>query len=263
MCQQTKQIIKMVIKLTVPKDKRHRGRKNAEPLDHYIDIIEYVLRTGIQWKELRAKLHYTTYHKKFMIWSEFKVFQNAFYILIKMMKSHNYIRNEDLQNLFVDSSMIKNIRGIDETGINHYDRGKQGNKVTVVVNEKGIPLGIHVNTANKHDTTLVIDTLQDIKIKTLGSRLIADKGYISKKLKTSLRNNHKLYLVCPVKSNQNITLHPIQRRLLSKRNIVENFFSWMMNYRRIRVRYERKLKNYIQFYYLAMIEVIYTKFDFM
>jgi putative transposase len=259
MCERTRQLIKMVIKLTVPKDKRNRGAKNKEDLDHYIEVIEYILRTGIQWKELNAKLHYTTYHKKFMKWASLNVFQNAFYILTKLMKSNKYIDTGDLQNLYIDSSMVKNIRGVNDTGINHYDRGKQANKVTVTVTDKGIPLGIHVDTANKHDVTLVLNALDDIKIKIVGSRLIADKGYISKKLKTTLHKERKIYLVCPRKSTQNIILPKIHRDLLAKRNIVENFFSWIMNFRRIRVRYERKLQNYIQFYYLAMIEVIYKK----
>ena len=259
MCDRTIQLIKLIIKLTVPKDFRNRGAKNKADLDHYIQIIQSVLRTGMQWKELNAKLHYTTYHKKFIKWASLNVFSNAFYILTKMLKSLKYLDDADLQNLFIDSSMVKNIRGIEGTGINHYDRGKQASKVTVVVTRQGIPLGLHVETANKHDVTLVLGALDAIEIKIIGSRLIADKGYVSKNLKTTLRQQRQIYLVHPPKSTQNIILPQIQRNLLAKRNIVENFFSWIMNFRRIRVRYERQTHNYEQFYYLAMIQVIYKK----
>ena len=64
-----KSLIKLVINSTIPKDIRNRGRKNKYPLDHYIETIDYVLRTGIQWHELNAKLHYTTYHKKLLLWT--------------------------------------------------------------------------------------------------------------------------------------------------------------------------------------------------
>lgn len=66
----TKKLLKMIISLIMPKDYRNRGRHNKESIDHYIDVICYVLKTGIQWNQLREKLHYTTYHKKFMKWNK-------------------------------------------------------------------------------------------------------------------------------------------------------------------------------------------------
>ena len=82
---QTKQIIKFVLLHCLPKDPKKRGRKNKETLDHYIDVIGYVLKTGIQWKHLKEKLHYTTYHKKFIKWSKHHVFRIAYQILIKSL----------------------------------------------------------------------------------------------------------------------------------------------------------------------------------
>jgi len=256
----TKELLKMIIKLVVPVDKRHRGAHNKFPLDHYIDVICYVLRTGIQWKELRQTLHFSTYHKKFVKWARYDVFKIAYQVLIKLLKAQKYITDDDLKNLFIDSSMIKNIHGHKNHGVNHYDRGRKGNKVTVIVTKTGIPIAMTMTTSNKHDVSLVEQTLDQISIKILGSRLIADKGYVSKKLKIKLRNHRKVYLICPKKKNQkNKQLPDIQRKLLSERNIVENFFAWSHNYKRIRVRYERHLDNYIQFYYLAMIEIIHGK----
>ena len=165
-------------------------------------------------------------------------------VLIKLLKSQKHITDDDLKNLFIDSSMIKNIHGHKDHGINHYDRGSKGNKVTVIVTKKGIPITMTMTTANKHDLSLVEQTLDQINIKILGSRLIADKGYVSKRLKLKLRNHRKVYLVCPKKKNQKKQHLPeIQRKLLSERNIVENFFAWSHNYKRIRVRYECRIEN--------------------
>ena len=158
--------------------------------------------------------------------------------------------------------MIKNIRGSKAScGVNHYDRGRQGNKVTVIVTDKGVPLSVCFDKSNVHDLRMVPEALDNINVKILGSRLIADKGYVSKAMKQRLRRERKVYLVAPKKRNQRQKLPEIQVELLTKRNIVENFFSWIQLNRRIRVRYESKLHNYTQFYYLALIEVIHRKIE--
>lgn len=188
----TKALIKLVIKATLKPDKRNRGRHNKENLDHYIEVINYVLKTGIQWNQLHEKLHYTTYHKKFVRWNQCQIFQTTYNILLKLLKAQKYLKNDDLKNLYIDSSMIKNIRGRDKTGINHYDRGRKGNKVTVIVTDKGWPLAVNFNPSNTADIKLVEPTLDQISFKILGSRLIADKGYSSKKHKTKLYKNRKV-----------------------------------------------------------------------
>lgn len=255
----TKELLKLIIKMVIPKDKRKRGAHNKCTLDHYIDVICYVLRTGIQWKYLRDKLHFSTYHKKFIKWAKYDVFKIAYQVLIKLLKAQKYLTDDDLKNLYMDSSMIKNIHGHQSLGINHYDRGRKGNKVTVIVTKSGIPLAMTIARANQHDLSQVDSVLDQVTVKIVGSRLICDKGYVSKPLKNKLKSQKRLYLVCPRKKNQHSYLPEIQRKLLKERNIVENFFAWTHNYKRIRVRYERHCFSYEQFYYLAMIEIINTK----
>ena len=75
--------------------------------------------------------------------------------------------------------MIKNIRGHDQTGVNHYDRGRKGNKVTVLVTSSGIPLAVTFDKSNVHDLNLVEQTIDQVTLKIIGSRIIADKGYVS------------------------------------------------------------------------------------
>ena len=65
-------------------------------------------------------------------------------------------------------------------GSNHYDRNRNGNKVSIVVTKNGIPLGMSLSTSNIHDINRV-DTLDDVKIKIVDSRLGGDKGYIETK----------------------------------------------------------------------------------
>src|ERR1041385_657259 len=50
------------------------------------------------------------------------------------------------------------------TGANPTDRAKSGTKRSVVVDGKGVPLGISVDAANKHDMRMTKSTLKSIVI---------------------------------------------------------------------------------------------------
>ena len=41
-------------------------------------------------------------------------------------------------------------------------------------------------------------------MKVIGSRLIADKGYINKACKKELKKSHSIKLIYPVRKNQNV-----------------------------------------------------------
>jgi len=83
---------------------------NEKNIEHYIEIIYKVLRTGSKWKHINSPLHYTTYHKKFIKWNKSNLFQNVFYIIIKLLKYKNILNNDFLKDLYIDSTMIKNIK---------------------------------------------------------------------------------------------------------------------------------------------------------
>ena len=48
------------------------------------------------------------------------------------------------------------------TGANPTDRAKSGTKRSIVVDGKGVPLGIAVDAANRHDMKMTKTTLQSI-----------------------------------------------------------------------------------------------------
>jgi hypothetical protein len=52
-------------------------------------------------------------------------------------------------------------------GSNHYDRNKNGNKITIIVTNNGIPIGLSLAPSNIYDVNLV----ENIAIKIVGSRI--------------------------------------------------------------------------------------------
>jgi transposase len=241
-------------------NKSTKGRHNEREIEHYIEVIYKVLRTGSQWKHINSPLHYTTYHKKFIKWNNHNLFQNVFYIIIKLLKHENILDNDFLKDLYIDSTMIKNIRGVEFLGSNHYDRNRNGNKVSIVVTKNGIPLGMSLSTSNIHDINLVENTLDDIKIKIVGSRLGGDKGYISKKLKDKLQNEKNITLITNLRDNSKELLNDEEKSFLKKRHIVENTFSWLKNNKKLINRYEANALNFEQNWYFSFINLITNKY---
>ena len=90
--------------------------------------------------------------------------------------------------------MIKNIKGVDMLGKNHYNRFRNANKISVITTNNGIPLSVHIFATNIHDAKIFILTFEKIKFKIIASNkypkyITADKGYISKNINKYCNNN--------------------------------------------------------------------------
>jgi len=256
-----KRLIKLYLKeINYGNNTINKGRPEKEDIDHYIDIIFKIIKIGTPWRALNEKLHFSTYHKKFVKWNNLNLFENIHKIIIKLLNSKNllFINNKDL---YIDSTMTKNINGSEYIGPNHYDRNKNGNKISIVVTKTGIPIGLKLAPSNIHDINLVEDTLDNISIKIIGSRIGADKGYISNSLKKNLKNNKNINFITCNKSNSKNSINTSEENdFLEGRYIIENSNTWIKNYRRVRNRYEKNALNYEQLIFLSINNIILNKF---
>ena len=74
------------------------------------------------------------------------------------------------------------------TGLNPTDRSKWGTKRHILTDKKGIPLSAVITSANTHDVTVVIETVDSMAIKRPSSKpkhkqkqkMCVDKPYHSK-----------------------------------------------------------------------------------
>lgn len=246
--------LKRLIKLFY--DKLVHRKKLKFDFVHYLDTIYYVLRNGIAWRNIKdSKCHYTTYFKFFKKLSD----NNIFYYALKsltLFRNHKY--PTEFRDLFIDSTMIKNINGKDLLGKNHYDRYRKGNKITAIVNNQGIPISITLDKANKHDSKLIENAIFKSTIKISGSNLVGDKGYINPIAKDNLKTR-KIKLIHPYRNNQNKKNTKSEKLLLKKRHIVENFFCWLKKYRKVTLRYDSKSKNYLAFVYFASLCIAFPR----
>lgn len=93
-------------------------------------------------------------------------------------------------------------------------------------------------------------------------RLIGDKAYDSDLLDHAL-SKQGIEMIAPHKKNRRPDTktqdgRPLRR--FKRRWAVERFFAWLQNYRRIVVRYEKKLINFLGFVQLATIAIFMKKY---
>ena len=132
----------------------------------------------------------------------------------------------------------------------------KANKISVIVDETGIPWGITFHKGNKHDAKAFAHTTHEISKlckfqKTYDTHpkiFLGDRAYDSKQCDALVQfmgwTNKVARKRCPHYSFSSIRVR------------VEHVFSWLDKYRRIIVRYERSIIQYKSFTYLAMCHLL-------
>jgi transposase len=123
-------------------------------------------------------------------------------------------------------------------------------KIHVRCDGKGRPITFVLTPGEQHDATVFEQLLEQGAIKRRGrgrprrlpGRIVADKGYSSRKIRTFLRKRG-VGITIPRKSNERHRGR-FDKELYKLRNIVERLFNRLKQYRRIATRYEKVAENY-------------------
>lgn len=136
----------------------------------------------------------------------------------------------------------------------------------VVVDGKGVPLGMHLGSASPAEVTLAETTLASIRVPSRNGRcaprqkpqrLIADKAYDSDPLRRRL-TKQGIELIAPHKRNRvrKPTQDGRKLRRYRKRWKIERTNAWLGNFRHLVVRYERYLAIYQAFFHIACFMIV-------
>jgi len=138
-------------------------------------------------------------------------------------------------------------------------RGK-GSKLMVLVDGRGTPLGVHLDSASPAEVKLAEITLETVSVGTLGpgrprtrpDRIVADKAYDSDPLRERL-GKRGIELISPHRENRKkpATQDGRPLRRYSRRWIVERTNAWLQNFRRLMVRYERSAGIFLALVHMA------------
>ena len=148
------------------------------------------------------------------------------------------------------------------TGPNPTDRAKSGTKRSILVDGDGIPLGLTVDGANIHDMKMTKATLQSIvffrpkpTVKT-HQNMCLDKGYDFPEVYESLEDHG--YTIHIRKRGEH-NYKQIPRYRTRRRWVVERTHSWMNRFRRLLIRWEKKVDNYIAMLHFACAWITYKR----
>ena len=132
-------------------------------------------------------------------------------------------------------------------------RGK-GTKIMAIADGNGLPLALCTASASPAEVRLVRQTLQALSVG-LPERLIGDKAYDSDALDCDL-DALGVEMIAPNRRNRSRTQDGRPLRRYKRRWKIERLFAWLGHNRRLIVRYERHVANFLGFLQLAACKIL-------
>jgi putative transposase len=242
-----------VVEPLLPLRPTHRlvGRK-PKPDKQMFYAIYYVLRTGMQWNALpRCLGAASTVHDRFQQWVKAGVFYKLWHHGLIELDIEGQL---DWEFQSIDGCQTKAPLGGQATGANPTDRGKQGVKRHLLTDTHGLPIGLVVTGANRHDKTQVENVLETMPLlppmptEEYPQHFCADKGYDYNDIRSVVGfwqyENHTKSRGQEAKACR----IPGYR---ARRWVCERTHSWMNRFRRLLIRWEKKVDNYQAMLHLA------------
>jgi putative transposase len=232
----------------------------AVPYRRIFDGIVYVLRTGCQWRAIPRD----TYAPKSTVWGRFRqwvaagVFQQAWLLVLAYYDLELGIA---WKWQAMDGVITKAPLGGEATGPSPVDRAKAGTKRSVLSDGRGAPLAVVVAGANTPDQTLALETLDCPAIERPAKgayrvhHLSLAAGYNSAAVLAGVLARAYIVHLRPPASAE-LKVAP-ERQYPARRWVVERTHAWHNKFRRLLVRWEKKLDHYYAMIDLASVLIIW------
>jgi transposase len=142
-------------------------------------------------------------------------------------------------------------------GVGKTKRGK-GSKIMGITDAFGLPVSVSTSSAGPHEVKLVDEVLDACFLKDVPEKITGDMAYDSDPLDKRLNEERGVELIAPHKTNRvkPATQDGRALRRYKKRWKVERFFAWLQNFRRLVVRYEYHLSNFLAMVQLGCIVIL-------
>ena len=116
-----------------------------------------------------------------------------------------------------------------------------------IVNRRSLPLAVHVASASPAEVRLVDATIDARVIEVYPPRMIGDRAYDSDPLDAHLWREFGIELIAAHRTNRVRAATQDRRplRRYKRRWVVERFFAWLHNSRRLVTRWERYVENFV------------------
>jgi len=248
---------------SLPPIKPHTGHSNK---DHrpILNGILWIDRTGAPWRDLPERYgKWTTISSRFYRWQKAGIWQQ---ILDKLQSQADKQGKLDWDIHYVDGTVVRahqhaaGAKGSQaETEALGRSQGGFSTKVHVRADGTGKPLTFVLTAGQRHETVAFERLMRQTVIHRPGRgrpqqrphRLVADKGYSSRKIRAYLRRRG-IRQTIPHKVNEYRT-GPFDRAMYRSRNLVERLINRLKQFRRVATRYEKRADNYLAMLLLATL----------
>jgi transposase len=227
-----------------------------------MNAIFFVLRTGCQWNALHDTgiCSSSSAHRRFQEWAAAGVFL-AFWEY--GLRAYDALKGIDWEWLAMDGAMTKAPLGGKKVGKNPTNRGKLGTKQSVLTDGDGVPIGVAVEGANRNDFKMVKEILTSIPIQRptptpeKPQGMCLDNGYDFDEVRELLAEfGFTAHIRARGEEAQAIKREAGYR---ARRWVVERTHSGMNRFRRLLVRWDKKVGNYLAFLHVACAYITYRQ----
>jgi transposase len=150
-----------------------------------------------------------------------------------------------------------------KVGKNPTDRGKIGTKRSLLTAGGGVPIGLAVEGANRNDFKMARETIESIPVErpepTVAhpQGMCLDKGYDYDEVRDLLAEfGFTAHLRTRGEEAQALKQ---EAGFKARRWVVERTHSWMNRFRRVLIRWDKKVRNYLAFLHLACAYITFRQ----
>ena len=232
-----------------------RGRPPV-PTRAVLEAVLWVLVTGAQWHMLpQCYPNYKTVHRRFQQWCRSEVIREILVDLANELREAGLL---DEREAFIDATFVPARGGGAEVGLTKVGKGM---KIMAIVDRHGLPLSVSTHAANHHEVRLVQLCFDFYLVEAKPHDLIGDRAYDSDELDARLREQG-VEMIAPHRKNRRKPPTQDRRRLrrILRRWVVERFFAWIGNKRRVLIRWEFHPENFLGFVQLACVTILLKYF---
>jgi transposase len=220
------------------------------------------LVTGCSWVDVEKLFGHqvsdTTLRARRDLWVAARVFPRLF---DEALAAYDKIVGLDLSEVATDGSLHKAPGGGEGTGPNPTDRGKLGWKWSIATDAEGIPIGVVVAPANRHDSALLDATLDAVDAGGLIEdieTLHLDRGYDSLATRSRCFERDLRDVVIATKRKRG-TAEGKLHLPLGMRWPVERTNSWLSNFGGLRRNNDRRIVHRVAQLALAIVLILTAK----
>ncbi|MFD7507730.1 IS5 family transposase [Streptomyces sp. NPDC059853] len=237
--------------------------------------ILWKLSTGAAWRDLPERYGpWKTVYERFRRWSADGTWDR---LLAHVQQHSDAIGEVDWSIVCVDSTIVRahqHAAGARKGGpwtgeALGRSRGGPSTKIHLACEGRGRPLTFTVTGGNVNDCTQFEPVMARIRIKRCGpgrprtrpARVVADKGYSSRKLRAYLRSRG---IACTIpervdqisgRQRRGESLCRLDRTVYRRRNVVERCFNRLKQNKALATRYDKRARHYQAMITLACLRL--------